>query len=61
MRQKKLYTDIKKEQSAEKCEGGGGGQRTLVYDWLRYNCHNLFFNRTQRIFADYYHAWGRFI
>lgn len=23
MRQKKLYTDIKKEQSAEKCEGGG--------------------------------------
>ncbi len=24
MRQKKLYTDIKKEQSAEKCEGGGG-------------------------------------
>lgn len=25
MRQKKLYTDIKKEQSAEKCEGGGGG------------------------------------
>ena len=26
MRQKKLYTDIKKEQSAEKCEGGGGGE-----------------------------------
>ncbi|MCI9344904.1 MAG: acyltransferase [Lachnospiraceae bacterium] len=36
----------------------GGGQRTLVYDWLRYNCHNLCCNRTQRIFADYYHAWG---
>ena len=29
MRQKKLYTDIKKEQSAEKCEGGGGGREHL--------------------------------
>ena len=60
MRQKKLYTDMKKAQRAD-TGAGGGGQRTLVYDWLRYNCHNLCCNRTQRIFADYYHAWGRFI
>lgn len=31
MRQKKLYTDIKKEQSAEKCEGGGGEGREHLY------------------------------
>jgi hypothetical protein len=30
MRQKKLYTDIKKEQSAEKCEGGGRAENTCI-------------------------------
>ena len=30
MRQKKLYTDIKKEQSAEECEGGEGREHLYM-------------------------------